>query len=248
MPHSRVPAAARGALRIGVAHERAVAAHAAARSRLAGGDGGRQGLRTGRRCRTHGRACRGTAHYALKVVALTHADDAASAVALEDEWQRRHLLRGSRTSSTRLRDLTCHAPVSAAGLHAGRGATAQGRACSHFRALRERIPVRRLSAYLWPRRLDATWGKGGPHSGYRHLADKDEVGGSSPPRPTSGSDQQECWSSHTEPGGRGVCRIKNSYLVTTPRHGPDVEALIAGHRSWSTRLQRRSRASSCGAY
>jgi hypothetical protein len=30
-------------------------------------------------------------------------------------------------------------------------------------------------------------GKGGPHSGYRHLADKDEAGGSSPPRPTSGS-------------------------------------------------------------
>jgi hypothetical protein len=32
---------------------------------------------------------RGAAHYALKVVALTHADDPASAVALEDEWQRR---------------------------------------------------------------------------------------------------------------------------------------------------------------
>jgi hypothetical protein len=34
---------------------------------------------------------RGAVHYALKVVALTHADGAASAVALEDEWQRRHL-------------------------------------------------------------------------------------------------------------------------------------------------------------
>jgi hypothetical protein len=33
--------------------------------------------------------------------------------------------------------------------------------------------------------LDVTWGKGGPHSGYRHLADKDEVPGSSPGRPTS---------------------------------------------------------------
>jgi hypothetical protein len=30
----------------------------------------------------------------------------------------------------------------------------------------------------------ATWGNGGPHSGYRHLADKDEAGGSSPGRPT----------------------------------------------------------------
>jgi hypothetical protein len=144
---------------------------------------------------------RGTAHYALKAVALTHADDAASAVALEDEWQRRHLLRGSPTSSTRLRDLTCHAPVSAAGLHAGRGATAQGRACSHFRALRERIQVRRLNAYLGPRRSDVTCGKGGPHSGYRQLADKDEAGGSSPPRPTSGSDEQECWSAYPRSGG-----------------------------------------------
>jgi hypothetical protein len=34
---------------------------------------------------------RGTAYYALKVVALTHSDGAATAVALEDEWQRRHL-------------------------------------------------------------------------------------------------------------------------------------------------------------
>src|SRR4029434_8041810 len=48
----------------------------------------------------------------------------------------------------------------------------------------ERIPVCRLSAYLWPRRLGVTWGNGGPHSGYRHLADKDEVPGSSPGRPT----------------------------------------------------------------
>jgi hypothetical protein len=73
MSHSRVPAAPRGALRIGVARERAVAracgqavgvAHMAAHAR-------------------------GAAHYALKVVALTHADDPASAVALEDEWQRR---------------------------------------------------------------------------------------------------------------------------------------------------------------
>jgi hypothetical protein len=42
-----------------------------------------------------------------------------------------------------------------------------------------------LNAYLWVLRSDATWGKGGPHSGYRHLADKDEVPGSSPGRPTT---------------------------------------------------------------
>ena len=49
----------------------------------------------------------------------------------------------------------------------------------------ERIPVGRLSAYLWALRSEPTWGKGGAHSGYRHLADKDEVPGSSPGRPTS---------------------------------------------------------------
>jgi hypothetical protein len=53
----------------------------------------------------------------------------------------------------------------------------------------ERIPVRRLNAYLWPLRSGATWGNGGPHSGYRHLADKDEVPGSSPGRPTQSSSQ-----------------------------------------------------------
>jgi hypothetical protein len=42
-----------------------------------------------------------------------------------------------------------------------------------------------LNAYLWPLRSAATWGNGGPHSGSRHLADKDEVPGSSPGRPTT---------------------------------------------------------------
>jgi hypothetical protein len=87
----------------------------------------------------------------------------------------------------------------------------------------ERIPVRRLNAYLRPRRSDATCRNGGPHSGYRHLADKDEAGGSSPPRPTTKSDQQKCWSSRPAPNGRDGCRIKNTYLVTAPRHSPDVQ-------------------------
>jgi hypothetical protein len=55
---------------------------------------------------------------------------------------------------------------------------------AHQATTDERIPVGRLSAYLWPRRSRATCRNGGPHSGYRHLADKDEAGGSSPPRPT----------------------------------------------------------------
>jgi hypothetical protein len=37
----------------------------------------------------------------------------------------------------------------------------------------------------WPLRSSVTWGKSGPHSGYRHLADKDEGAGSSPARPTN---------------------------------------------------------------
>jgi hypothetical protein len=49
----------------------------------------------------------------------------------------------------------------------------------------ERKPVRRLNAYLRHLRSRMTWGNGGPHSGYRHLADKDEVPGSSPGRPTT---------------------------------------------------------------
>jgi hypothetical protein len=79
--------------------------------------------------------------------------------------------------------------------------------------------VARLNAYLWPLRSTATWENGGPHSGYRHLADKDEAGGSSPPRPTPGPNQRKRQSALPESAGRGVGRIKNAYLVTVPRHG-----------------------------
>jgi hypothetical protein len=41
-----------------------------------------------------------------------------------------------------------------------------------------------LNVYLGHRRSAATCRNGGPHSGYRHLADKDEAAGSSPARPT----------------------------------------------------------------
>jgi hypothetical protein len=64
------------------------------------------------------------------------------------------------------------------------GRTPLGRWPTWRQPLEERIPVGRLSAYLWPLRSGVTWGKGGPHSGYRHLADKDEAAGSSPARPT----------------------------------------------------------------
>jgi hypothetical protein len=40
------------------------------------------------------------------------------------------------------------------------------------------------TALLRPRRSRLTWGNAGPHSGEPSIADKDEVGGSSPPRPT----------------------------------------------------------------
>jgi hypothetical protein len=36
-----------------------------------------------------------------------------------------------------------------------------------------------------------TWGNGGPHSGSLHFADKDEGGGSSPPRPTTSDNEQD---------------------------------------------------------
>jgi len=49
-----------------------------------------------------------------------------------------------------------------------------------------------------------TWGKGGPHSGYRHLADKDEVPGSSPGRPTTYRRRSErC----RHRAGRACCRL-----------------------------------------
>jgi hypothetical protein len=40
-------------------------------------------------------------------------------------------------------------------------------------------------------RSGATWENGLPHSGYLHFADQDEVGGSSPPRPTTSGDKSQ---------------------------------------------------------
>jgi len=58
----------------------------------------------------------------------------------------------------------------------------------------------------------------------RAISFQDEAGGSSPPRPTASPDQRERWSSCPEHAGRGVCRIKTSYLVTVPRHEPNGHA------------------------
>jgi len=84
----------------------------------------------------------------------------------------------------------------------------------------ERIPVRCLNAYLWPRRSTVTWGKGGPHSGSRHLADRDEGGGSSPGRPTTGNAQPKRWSSYPKPGGLAGYRSRTltwlPFLVKGP--------------------------------
>src|SRR6266508_1184100 len=52
-------------------------------------------------------------------------------------------------------------------------------------ALGERITLRRLNIYLWHRRFRATCKNGPAHSGSLPLADKEEGGGSSPPRPTT---------------------------------------------------------------
>jgi hypothetical protein len=75
----------------------------------------------------------------------------------------------------------------------------------------ERIPPRRLNRYLEPLRSSATCAKGGPHSGYRHLADKDEAGGSSPPRPTTPA-------------------------LTSPNAGPRLRSLLGGANSGSRTL------------
>jgi hypothetical protein len=78
--------------------------------------------------------------------------------------------------------------------------------------------VRRLNRYLWPLRSGVTWGKSGSHSGYRHVADKDEVPGSSPGRPTTGIDRYKRCSSCLELVGLAGYRINNSYLVTVAGH------------------------------
>jgi hypothetical protein len=46
-------------------------------------------------------------------------------------------------------------------------APGSGGANQALSAMRERIPVGRLNAYLWHRRSDTTCDNGGPHSGYR---------------------------------------------------------------------------------
>src|SRR4029453_9515742 len=48
--------------------------------------------------------------------------------------------------------------------------------------------------------------------------DKDEAGGSSPPRPTTAIDQHKRWSACPEPVGLAGYRTKNAYLVTVPGH------------------------------
>jgi hypothetical protein len=75
----------------------------------------------------------------------------------------------------------------------------------------ERIPPRRLNRYLEPLRSSATCAKGGPHSGYRHLADKDEAAGSSPARPTTPA-------------------------LTSPNAGPRLRSLLGGANSGSRTL------------
>jgi hypothetical protein len=105
----------------------------------------------------------------------------------------------------------------------------------------ERIPSCGLNAYLRPRRSRATWGNAGPHSGYRHLADQDEAGGSSPGRPTTGLDQRERWAACPELVGRDGCRIKNAYLVTVAGYGRVAPSLRTGPLS-ATRQRERPRA------
>src|SRR5687768_6664204 len=72
---------------------------------------------------------------------------------------------------------------------------------------------------------------------------QDEAGGSSPPRPTTGSNQRKRHSAHLECAGVGGYRTKNAYLVTTPRHDQDAQRLLSvvfGPLGW------RSRWTSCG--
>jgi hypothetical protein len=77
-----------------------------------------------------------------------------------------------------------------------------------------------LSAYLGPSRSSATCEKGGAHSGYRHLADKDEVPGSSPGRPTphrrrSQRCRQRAGNAYCQPGPRWAARPSRQ-----PTHWP----------------------------
>jgi hypothetical protein len=106
-------------------------------------------------------------------------------------------------------------------------------------SLAERIPVGRLNRYLWPSRSGVTCGKGGPHSGSRYFADKDEAAGSSPARPTTSADQRKRQSAPPESAAAGMHRTKNSYLVTLPCHGCVAPRLRAGPFELHTRQPER---------
>jgi hypothetical protein len=111
----------------------------------------------------------------------------------------------------------------------------------------ERIPVARLNAYLGPLRSSVTCGKGLAHSGSRHLADKDEVPGSSPGRPTTHPRRSQCWrqragSARCLPGPRWG-RTPTAAGTPTGPSGPAHPAVRLGgdHAPWS-RTQPRTAA------
>ena len=75
-------------------------------------------------------------------------------------------------TSVRTADRPAAKPLSGPAAAGGIPSVRDGRWPVHVNATVERIPVGGLSAYPRPLRSSVTWGKGGPHSGYRHLADK----------------------------------------------------------------------------
>jgi hypothetical protein len=87
-------------------------------------------------------------------------------------------------------------------------------------AINERIPVGGLSAYLGRRRSGTTCAKGRPHSGYRHLADKDEGAGSSPARPTT--------SGLTCGNARPVFRFHAGHFHKSPHSGLGTHPYLSG--------------------
>jgi hypothetical protein len=91
-----------------------------------------------------------------------------------------------------------------------RVAVGAGRIRAVSAELLERIPS--------PLTLASDLGNGGPHSAEPSIPDKDEAGGSSPPRPTTSPDQRKRQSALLESARAGIHRTKNSYLVTVPRH------------------------------
>jgi hypothetical protein len=116
----------------------------------------------------------------------------------------------------------------------------------------ERIPADGLNAYLWHRRLGATCRNGLAHSGYRHLADKDEVPGSSPGRPTTPASQVRALPSASAPAR---CRLGPRWgrtpipAGTSP--GPSGSAHPAvrlgdDHTAWSSTQPEDGRHAACG--